>query len=289
MGKLTLCGHELQCANLADGRRVISTTAFLTALGRARPGGQTYERRRATGRDQLPVFLASERLRPFIPSNFSVATIRYSPVGNGPRAEGVDADAVPMICKIWVDAWTAGALLDRQLPTAYAAAAINNALAHVGIIALIDEVTGYQADRAREELQKILKAYVCPEMLPWLQRFPSEFFKETYKIMGWEYKEGTAARPGFVGTIINDWIYKRLPAPVLPELCKVNPVIDGHRRRKHHQHLTRETGIPHLDRQISHVTMLMRVSTDRRMFEELLVRAFPVSGDQMPLGTATTA
>lgn len=283
-GVMALGPIQLECAVLEDGRHVVSERAFTRALGRARPGGQTFRRR---GGDQLPIYLALKNLKPVIPEGFTVATYPYRRKDGG-SAIGVDAMLIPTICGIWNDARNQGVLRSSQLPTARAADLIVRGFARVGIIALIDEVTGYQADRERDDLQKILKAYVCAEMLPWLQRFPSEFFEEIFRIMRWEYDKDSAARPGFVGKIINEWIYKRLPKPVLPALQTVNPVVNGHRRRKHHQYLTPDTGIPHLDRQISAVTVLMRASTDRRMFEDLLIRAFPVAGDQMPLGTATT-
>lgn len=38
--------------------------------------------------------------------------------------------------------------------------------ARVGITALVDEATGYQYDREKNELQKILKAYIAEDLLP---------------------------------------------------------------------------------------------------------------------------
>jgi hypothetical protein len=288
-GVVKLGDIEIECAVLADKRRIINDAAFQRALGRAGAGGQTYRRRAAQSAiDQLPIYLALRNLKPFIPQGFSVSTVSYIMPGGG-SATGVDATAIPAVCSIWLAARRAGKLMKQQLPTAERAEIINNALATVGIIALIDEATGYQAERDRHELQQILKAYVCPEMLPWLPRFPTEFFRETFRIMQWKYDDESTKTPRFVGKLINECIYKRLPAPVLPRLCEINPVVNGHRRSRHHQHLTLETGIPHLDKQIAVVTTLMRASTDRRMFNDLLVRAFPVRGDQLPLGTATNA
>lgn len=169
---------------MGDARDPHGGDPFLEALGRARPGGQTYQRRLADGRDQLPIFLASKRLDPFIPKEFSVATICYSPVGNGPMAVGIDAHAVPMICRIWVQAWTAGALLERQIPTAQRAAEIATALAHVGIAALVDEATGFQYDRDREALAVILETYLGKELAAWTKTFPDEFYRELAKLRG---------------------------------------------------------------------------------------------------------
>ena len=44
-----------------------------------------------------------------------------------------------------------------------------------------------------------------------------------------------------------------------------------------------ETGIPHLDKQITAVTTLMAVSDDKPMFDALLKKRFPRSGDQMAI------
>ena len=65
---------------------------------------------------------------------------------------------------------------------------------------------------------------------------------------------------------------------MLEELRRRNPVTDaGYRRHKHHQFLTPDTGHPHLDKQISVVQTLMRISADKREFEELFARAFAVT------------
>mgnify|MGYP003561277120 CR=1 FL=1 len=50
------------------------------------------------------------------------------------------------------------------------------AFARVGITALVDEATGYQYERENDELQKILKAYISEELLPWQKRFPDIFY-----------------------------------------------------------------------------------------------------------------
>ena len=153
-------------------------------------------------------------------------------------------------------------------------------LAHVGIIALVDEATGYQEDRARDELIKILDAYVQEELRPWTRMFPEEFFKQTYRLLNWEYRPGVAKRNSNVGKWINKYIYEKLPPGVLPELRRLNPVVGNYRRHKHFQFLTAETGNVHLDKQITAVTTIMRISDDRDDFEYNFAKAFPKVGDQ---------
>ncbi|HEX4100053.1 MAG TPA: P63C domain-containing protein, partial [Pseudonocardiaceae bacterium] len=157
-------------------------------------------------------------------------------------------------------------------------------LARVGIVALVDEATGYQEVRARHELQKILEAYVQAEFRPWVRKFPDDFFRQIYRLQGWEFRPGTSKRTPHVGKLIKHYIYEQLPDGVLEELERMNPANDkGHRPRKHHQHLTDSTGNTHLDRQISTVTTLMRIARDRLEFEDLFDRAFPPPQAKLPL------
>jgi hypothetical protein len=157
------------------------------------------------------------------------------------------------------------------------------ALARVGVIALVDEATGYQETRARQELQQILNFYIAAELRPWTKMFPDTFFEEIYRLQGWEYRPGSAKRTPYVGKLINKHVYGELPPGVLDELRRRNPVTEkGYRRYKHHQHLA-ETGNVHLDRQIVSVTTLMRISRDWNHFLELFQRAFPPAQDRLPL------
>lgn len=79
------------------------------------------------------------------------------------------------------------------------------AFAKVGLIAVIDEVTGYQDERDRNELQLILEKYVSQELLPWAKRFPDEFYKQMFRLKGWEYLG--KAKPSYAGKLTNEYIY----------------------------------------------------------------------------------
>lgn len=288
-GELRLLpGVAIACAVLDNGMRVLSTRGVSRAFGSRKTGTNTTK----TGAPQPPPFLASEAIKSFLSNDLTVllnSPVIYRPKVGGRTAYGYDCAAFPMICKAIIAADRAHALRAAQAPLADAAHAMLDALVGVAMVALVDEATGYQEDRPRDALQQILAAYVLPVMQPWLKRFPPDFFREAYRIMGWKYDEtatGSIRGPRFIGKVINECIYKRLPPPVLPKLNELNPSINGRRRHKHHQHLTEHTGIPHLDKQIVAVTVLMRAARDRRQFNEMLVRAFPVTGDQMPLDLA---
>jgi hypothetical protein len=157
--------------------------------------------------------------------------------------------------------------------------------ARVGIIALVDEATGYQADRARDELQRLLEAFVAEEMRPWVKLFPDRFFAQVYRMHGWKYQTGVTQGPRYVGKFINEYVYKRLPPEVFEELRRRNPVVDGtgRRRHKHFQFLTEDIGHPAIDRHLASVTTLMAVSKDKDHFREMFAVAFPAVGQTLTI------
>jgi hypothetical protein len=115
---------------------------------------------------------------------------------------------------------------------------------------------------------------------------PGRVLRRTYRVHGWPYKPGNAKITPLVGHIINKYVYGQLPPGVLEELRRVNPVIEsGWRARKHFQHLTADTGNIHLDRQITAVTTLMRVSESKEELEHNFAKAFgkPSPGIQQKL------
>jgi len=114
--------------------------------------------------------------------------------------------------------------------------------------------------------------------------FPDDFFKEIYRLQEWEYKPGTSKRTPYVGKLVNKYIYEQLPPGVHDELKRLNPRTErGYRRHKFFQFLTADTGNPQLDKQISTVTTLMRISRDKLEFEDLFERAFPPIEPRLPL------
>jgi len=72
-------------------------------------------------------------------------------------------------------------------------------VARVGIIALVDEATGYQRERAKDALARILDAFMAKELQPWLRTFPTDFYQEMFRLRGLEYPSGTVQRPRYSG------------------------------------------------------------------------------------------
>ena len=177
-----------------------------------------------------------------------------------------------------------GKLQTQQKRFAEQAELIMRGLARVGIVALVDEATGFQEVRRRDALHKILEAYISPELMPWTKRFPDSFYEEMFRLHGWDYDPESVARPGVVGKFTNTYIYEQLPPGVLKELRNINPKDEqGRRKNRHHQLLTEDVGNRHLERQIAVTTTLMRAADSWPSFKKLFARAFRKEGDQIEL------
>lgn len=196
---------------------------------------------------------------------------------HGLKAYGYEATVLADICDAVLAARKAGALQKRHEHIAEQCEVLVRGFARVGIVALVDEATGYQVERDRTELRRILEAYIAKELLPWTERFPKEFYRELFRLNGWQYDPVSVKRPRMVGKQTVELIYDKLPPGVLAELRSKNPVVykGGTRKHRHHQLLTQDIGNPHLEKQVASVTTLMRVSNTWAGFKRLFDKAFP--------------
>jgi hypothetical protein len=285
---LIIGAAEIQCYVLEDGRRVISQRGMNAALQRAESG--SISRRRPVDDDagNLPSFLYPSNIRPFVSSELAAsATNPISfrlPTGSA-IGHGYPAELLPEVCSAWMSAREAGVLTPAQLKTALAASFVVQALAKVGIVALVDEATGYQADRERDALHQLLEVYLSEERLAWAKRFPDEFYKQIYRLKSWNWPPAGRAKPPVLGHVTNDIVYDRLPKGVLTELKKRNPTLSETKRRqfKHHQFLSEDIGQADLRDHLLQVIAVMRVSRTWDGFKRLFDQAFPKPGTQIEM------
>lgn len=240
------------------------------------------------GMNRFELFTARERIKPFVINELAdrirSPIIFITPTGG--RAYGYEAETLVELCEAVLSARAAGVLQKQQLAIAQQCELIMRGLARVGIVALVDEATGFQEVRKRDALHKILEAYISPDLLPWAQRFPNSFYEEMFRLHGWAYDPESVKRPGVVGKFTNQFIYEQLPSGVIDELRQKNPKDDlGRRRARHHQFLTEDVGHPHLQKQITKTVTLMQASDNWSMFKRLFARVFPRKGDQTDLLT----
>ncbi len=146
-------------------------------------------------------------------------------------------------------------------------------------------VTGWVADwwRQQGEHQASLKAWISPDLRPWVLTFPPSFYAEIYRLKGWPGPIGHQ-RPSVIGHYTNDIVYARLTPGLLATLRIKNPKqITGERRDRHHQWLTDQKGYPELKKHLHAVETLMRAHDDWDAFMMALNRALPIVTDQLSL------
>lgn len=266
-------GISIDCYVTEEGARLLSLRGTARALGLS--GGGSVALLRNLKANYLQPYLSDE-LKDWInkADNGNLYKIK------GYRVKFVPFEAVLFVdvCKAYISAKNDGIFdgegWEKQSLLADKLLAIMSAFAKTGIIALIDEITGYQEIRKKDELQELLAKFVRKEYLPWTRRFPNEFYEEMYRLKGWDYS-GNAKTP-LVGKITNYLVYDLMPNGVLDELKKRNPVDEKiHRRRyKHHQFLTEETGIDYLDKHLLSVLSMMRGCDTWEEFDRIFRKSF---------------
>jgi hypothetical protein len=288
---LNLAGITIPCAIVAiDGQteplRVLTENGITNALLGSRSGAsKRLKKRSEEDGAPLPLFLAPGQLNPFIDNELRDGPLRVIEYADGDRImRGFSAEVLPAICEIWLRAREAGALQKQQLEKAQKAEILTRALARVGIIAMVDEATGYQRFRAKDSLAKILEAYVAKELQPYVSRFPPEFYQEIFRLRGLSFPTGTVKRPQYFGHITNDIIYRRLAPGVWKELkAKVQKDEKGRAKHKLFQHLTPTFGDPRLEKLITRVTTIMEFSTSWHDFKLKLDSKVPAFNETMQL------
>lgn len=281
-GEIKIGELSIQCAVLPDGRRLLSQRGVGRALGRGF-GGADWKRNDGAG--ILPFYIGAKTLIPFISSELLALVkepIPYRHGQGGGVAHGIDAAALPQICDVWLKAREAGALSEPQRSVAARAEILMRGLAHLGVVALVDEATGYQDVRDRQALQAILDKYLAKELAAWAKRFPDDFYREIFRLRGWEWNR--LRRPGVVAAWTKDLVYARLAPGIIEELEERNPINErGRRKARHHQWLTEDVGHPALAQHLHAVIGLMRASDTWDSFIRMINRAFPKKGTNLEL------
>lgn len=282
-GVLNIGNKELTCAVLDDNRRILTATAIFDAFDRPRKG-KSNETYRA---DQMPSFINANNLQPFVDDDIRGWTelIEYKDL-NGQVKQGYNARVLRGLCKIYIDARNANALLKSQERFAAISEVLLYALSDVGIVALVDEATGYDKvkTRAKDELQKFINSILSHEASKWVKTFSDDFFEMIFKMHNWTWT-GASQKPSVIGVWINDIVYERLAPTVLKELRTRNPKNDnGNRTYKHHQFLTENVGYPKLKEHIAGVMAIGRISNNNwGVFMRNLDKAYPKQYQQLPI------
>lgn len=228
---------------------------------------------RRTESGNLAAYLQSQSLKPYINADaITNQTLQFSIPGTQYTGHGYEATVLLDICDAYLRAREDKALATNQLDLAKQAEIITRACAKVGIIALIDEATGYEAFKKKRDLQLKLQAFIAEDLQEWALMFPQEFWFELARLEGIHYSP--RSRPLRWGKYIMAFVYDAVDGDVGKELRKKNP--DPHFRQNHHQWL-KEFGRQRVHDQIERVTTIMKLCDSMDDFKQKFARVFKKS------------
>jgi len=276
-GILAIGDVELDVYVLKDRRRVFSKRAIAKALHLKSEGGNAFMRTmsRKGVRSVLSEKVVEKIENPFF----------FKPL-TGDLADGYEAEVLIEVCDALIQARNEKKLASSQSFLAVQAEIIIRASAKIGIIALIDEATGYR-DKTKDEYRKLFEAFIAKEFRQWEKEFPPKFFDMIYRLYGLKrQKPDTNRHPQFFGGFIRRYVYYPLAnsrGVILESLEERNPVIyvGGGRRYKLFQWLS-ELGMPAFRQHLWQVIGIGEAATDRVQFERGFYRAFPAAVPMTP-------
>ena len=231
-GILQLGESEIPVYVLNDGRRVVSRSGATGVLTAGKGGGN------------LESYIGVHALKKYIPESVIGGMIDFNLPGVvNKTVKGIEAEAFIEICRGYVRA-LAGEIEGEKLTSAsqieiaVRCSMFLASCAKLGLVALIDEATGYQYDRAEDALRIKLRAYLEEEMRKWERTFPNELWVEFGRLTRWR---GTVnQRPLYWGKLVMELVYDYLDKDVADWLRKNAP--KPRHGQNYHQWLTAQYG-----------------------------------------------
>jgi hypothetical protein len=281
-GKIRVGDIELDVCIIADGTRVERLITQRAALAQLMPGTKPREKPADGMSDFLVDYVARISGAVLIHGGSSMphfSPVRFVHPSNGKPAIGYRGEDFIAVCKFMLRARRLDALTLPQLRVAERAEVIVESFAELGVVALIDEATGYQRERGSDALQRILDRLIASKAQPYEVRFKKEFYEEICRLRGWEFDPSNPA--GGFAHLTNNIVYSRLAPGVLDALREADPLVaPGVRERKLHQHLSADEGVRLLDAHINSAIELAKGAGSWPAFMRSIDRRFPKYGTQ---------
>ena len=250
-GSLDLGHKSVDCFVLDDERRVISMRATVKAISGDENG-------------KIMDYIGVKSLVPYLdPSKVSENIIEVNLPGTHFTAKCITAETFLEICSAYVSALASGAnLTEKQKSTAINCSILLSACAKTGLIALIDEATGYQYVRESDALQVKIRAFISEELRAWEKTFPDELWEQFGRLTGW--KGSLQQRPKYWGKLVLELIYDALD-PDVASYLKQNKPAPRH-GRNYHQWFTEEYGVNEL---VTHINQITGIAKTCSTMDEL--------------------
>jgi P63C domain len=264
-GQLTMGDVTFECHVLSDHRRVMTQREVVRVLSGGRESGNLL--RYLEGNPLYKSDMLNDR------------TVQFRIPGQPTVANGYDAELLIEICELFLDARAQG-LVSKTRPTqkkvTFMAEVIVRASAKVGIIALVDEATGYQKVRRARDLQLKLQAFIADDMQEWARMFPPDFWYELARLEGVKYSPRN--RPLRWGKYVMAFVYDAIDPDIGKELRKINP---NPRFKKNHHQWLQEFGRERVNNQIQQVIAVMKTCDDMDEFRKRFARVFKNEPEQL--------
>jgi hypothetical protein len=261
-GTVMFGSMEAECHVLSDFRRVFTQREIVRVLSDGRDSGnlQRYVQR-----------------NPLFEDGFLEARSFKFRIGPGVEALGYQAEHLIDICDRYIEAKHQKLLKPSQEKLVQQAEMVMRACAKTGIIALIDEATGFQKVRAQHALQIKLQAFIAEEMQEWALMFPDEFWFELARLEGVRYSP--RHRPLRWGRYIMMFVYDAVDEDVGKQLRDRNP--NPRFLNNHHQWLKKH-GREKVNNQIQRVITIMKLCSDMDEFREKFAKVFKKAPTKVP-------
>jgi len=271
-GLLEIGSVQIECYVLDSMKRVIHKRGMAKALGMKSGGGNVFMRamqRKGLG-SEIGEDLRAKLDNPLI---FKTLTLDLG--------HGYDATVLIDICQAIIDASKAGKLGPGQESLAIQAEIIIRASAKLGIVALVDDATGFIADKRRAHYKELFREFIREEIKLYDEpQFPDQLFDVIYRIYGLPRKADAKNHPQFFGCFIRKYIYEPLAnsnGAILEMLDEKNPVVyvNGGRRYKMYNFLSEVVGMPALKAHLWQVVGIGNSVRNKAQFERSFYTAFP--------------
>lgn len=265
-GKIDLGGASLDVYVLDTKARIVNLSTAVRAIA-DRDGGNLGE------------YIGVSSLKGFIDKDLILGeTVDFFIPGTTIRGRGITAERFLEMCQGYVAALQANALgTERQKEIAIKCSVLLASCAKVGLIALIDEATGYQYERAEDALQVKLRAFISDELRAWEKTFPDELWEEFGRLTNWQ--GSLRSRPKWWGKLVTKLIYDTLDSDVARYLKDNKPPAGV----RWHQQLTENYGARHLvSRCFEIIGMAKTCKTMPELTEKVNVH-YGKSSAQLPL------
>lgn len=267
-GELTLGENTVDCYVLDNGDRVISMGAAVSALAKTKSA-------------DLAEYIGVNSLKPYINKELVLAeAIVFNIPGSTYTGRGIKAETFLDICNAYVMAFSAGALsTEKQQQIAIRCSVLLASCAKVGLIALIDEATGYQYERQDNALQLKLKAFIADEMRGWEKTFPDELWEQFGRLTKWK---GTLHyRPKWWGKLVMELVYNALDADVAKYLKEHKPPpVHG---KNYHQWLSQHYGLKQLITHIFEIIGMAKTCDNMKELQAKVAHYYRKEPLQLPL------